>query len=228
MITHPTRLLPCVALAAAFLLCLTVTDRAFSYPKPSINRIAWELDFQYTTPTRITVKAAGADGPRAYWYMPFTVTNLTQDEQPFLPVIELLDDKGKLHKSDQNIPKEVFEEIKKREGKKLMEPLSKVSGRLLVGADQARDSVAIWPEPVERMGSFTIFVSGLSGEAVWYKDGKETPAKDIKWFGDAAAKADAAGEILRKTLQLDYQVPGDEFYQGRDKILEKDKRWVMR
>lgn len=221
------RLLPFAALAAAVLCLLVVTDRAGAYPKPSINKIAWELDFQHGTPTRINVKVPGQDAPKAYWYMTFTVANLTQEEQPFLPVIELLDDRGNLHRSDDNIPKQVFEAIKQREGKKLMEPLSKVTGRLLVGQDQAKDSVAIWAEPVERMGTFTIFVGGLSGEAVWYKDGKETPAKDIKWFEKDAPKA-AEATILRKTLEIDYQVPGDEFYQGRDRVIQKDERWVMR
>jgi hypothetical protein len=221
------RLLLPIALIAATASLLIPTHRAAAYPKPSINRIAWELDFQHGTPNRITVKTPGADAPKAFWYMTFTVANLTQDEQPFLPVIELLDDKGNLHRSDNNIPKEVFEAIKQREGKKLMDPLAKVSGRLLVGADQAKDSVAIWPEPVERMGSFTIFVGGLSGEAVWYKDGKETPAKDIKWFEKDAPKPGEA-VILRKTLEIDCQVPGDEFYQGRDRVIQKDERWVMR
>ena len=36
------------------------------------------------------------------------------------------------------------------------------------------------------------------------------------------------GEMLRKTLHLDFQVPGDEFYAGRDVILQKGKTWVMR
>jgi hypothetical protein len=221
------RVLPYVALAVA-LFTLFHAQGARAYPKPSINRIAWELDFTHGAPTRIVVNVPGEAAPKAFWYMTFTVTNNTKDEQPFLPVFELLDERGNVTRSDRNVPKAVFDEVKKRENKRLMEPLAKVSGRLLVGADQAKDSVAIWAEPAERMGSFTIFVSGLSGEAVWYKDGKETPAKDLKWYGQDAPKSDAAGMILRKTLQIDFQVPGDEFYQGRDRVVQKDERWVMR
>ena len=82
MTTTPMkRLLPYLALAAAVFCFFLQADRARAYPKPSINRIAWELDFQHGAPTRIVVKSAGQDGPKAYWYMPFTVTNLTQDEQ---------------------------------------------------------------------------------------------------------------------------------------------------
>ena len=65
----------------------------------------------------------------------------------------------------------------------------------------------------------------LSGEAVWFKDGKATPLNKADWI---KVKPQDAGQILRKTLQLDYHVPGDEFFQGRDVILKKDQRWVMR
>ena len=218
------RLLALAAIAIAVLFLIN-SPRAGAYPKPSINKVAWELDFRHGLPSRITVQTKGSDVPKAYWYMPFTVTNNTKDEQEFLPVFELVDDRGNVHRSDQNISQEVFAAIKAREGKKLMEPLAKVSGRLLVGPDQAKDSVAIWPEPMERMGTFSIFVGGLSGEAVWYKDGQETPLSKADWIKN---KPDQAGEILRKTLQIDIQVPGDEFYPGRDKVIQKGERWVMR
>lgn len=218
------RLLPFVALAGV--LCL-LAGNAFvqAYPKPSPNKIAWELDFTHGQPNRIVVNVPGSSAPKAYWYMPFTVTNNSREEQQFLPEFELVDEGGKVHRSDQNIPKEVFNAVKIREGKKFMQPLREVSGRLLVGADQAKDSVAIWPEPAERMGTFTVFVSGLSGEAVWYKDGKETPLSKADWV---KTKPEEAGTILRKTLQLEFQVPGDEFYQGRDRVQDKGETWVMR
>jgi hypothetical protein len=218
------RLLPFVALAGV--LCLLAGNSFVqAYPKPSPNKIAWELDFTHATPNRIVVNVPGSAAPKAYWYMPFTVTNNTREEQQFLPEIELVDESGKVHRSDQNIPREVFNAIKVREGKKFMQPLREVSGRLLVGADQAKDSVAIWPEPAERMGTFTVFVNGLSGEAVWYKDGKETPLAKADWV---KTKPEEAGTILRKSLQLEFQVPGDEFYQGRDRVHEKSETWVMR
>lgn len=218
------RLLACVALVAATFVLLR-GERAGAYPKPSLNRVSWELDFQHGLPNRITVQSPGAASPTAYWYMTFSVTNNTSDEQPFLPTFELVDDKGNAHRSDVNVPKEVFDAIKKREGKKLLEPLAKVTGRLLVGPDQARDSVAIWPEPLERMGTFSIFVTGLSGEAVWFKDGQETPLNKTDWV---KTKSGEAGQVLRKTLEIDIQIPGDEFYQGKDRVIEKDQRWVMR
>jgi len=57
------------------------------------------------------------------------------------------------------------------------------------------------------------------------KDGKETPLNKTDWVN---TKPEEAGEILRKTLQIEIQIPGDEFYQGRDRVIQKDERWVMR
>ena len=215
--------LPLLAVVGALFVAAAVV-RAF--PKPSVHPVSWELGFEHGTPTRITVKTAGADAPKAYWYMTFKVTNNTREDQLFLPVFEMVDDKGNVHRSDKAIPADVFTAIKQQERKKLMEPLAAVSGKLLQGEDQARDSVAIWEEPVERMGTFSIFVSGLSGEAVWYKDGKATEARDMKWA--AGLKPEEAGAILRKTLHLQWQVPGDDVYQGRDVRVLKTEEWVMR
>jgi hypothetical protein len=218
------RLLSSLALLAAAFLLMRGTE-VQAYPKPSINRVSWELDFKHGLPQRIAVTLPGADAPKAFWYMTFTVTNNTREEQSFLPIFDLIDDHGNIHHSNRNIPKEVFNAIKNREKIKLLEPLAKASGRILVGPDQAHDSVAIWPEPLERMGTFSIFITGLSGEAVWFKDGKVTPLNKADWI---KTKQEDAGEVLRKTLQIDIQIPGDEFYQGGDKVIQKDETWVMR
>jgi hypothetical protein len=60
------------------------------------------------------------------------------------------------------------------------------------------------------MGRFSIFVSGLSGETATTK-GPE--GKDV---------------ILRKTLQLNYLIRGDDVYPGEDDVNENPSEWVMR
>ena len=82
----------------------------------------------------------------------------------------------------------------------------------------ARDGVAIWKEPDARMGNFTIFVAGLSGEAVQMKDDSGQPLKD----------ADGNPIILRKTLQLNYLIRGDDAYPGQDEVNVKSEDTVMR
>jgi hypothetical protein len=195
-----------VILAAA---TLTPAIRA-EYPKPSPYPKTWELDFVHGKPQRVVVSDAQSNAPRAYWYMTYQVTNNTNDEQPFLPAFELVTEDGRVIRNDFKIPRVVFDEIKKREGSKYLEPAALIAGQLRIGKDQAKDGVAIWPEPTPEMGQFSIYVSGLSGEIAQVKGPTTKPV------------------ILHKTLQLNYLVRGDEVYPGEDEVNENPSQWVMR
>ena len=193
-------------------------------PEPSPYPIAWEIDFEHKTPRRIVVNIPGR-GAKAYWYLPYTISNEGEETQVFIPQFQLLTDSGKIHRARRSIPKQVFEAIRNRERNDLLLPPTQVGGELRFGVDQARDSVAIWEEPQRDMGTFRIFVGGLSGEFVELKDEKGELLKD------------AEGEpiILRKTLQLTYHTNGDEVYPGEDPIRtgqgrtgRNHREWVMR
>ena len=186
------------------------------YPKPSPFPVAWELTFEHGEPRRVVVP--GPNGvPRAYWYMTYSVTNKSDREQVFLPRFELLTREGKVVESDRNIPAAVFAKIKQREGNQFLEPFTSIGGTIRVGEDEAKDGVAIWEEPLLRMGDFTIFVSGLSGETITMKDASGAELKG----------ADGKPIILRKTLQLDYSLPGDE--RADDALVKPvGEQWVMR
>ena len=205
--------------------CLVLVHTVSAYPKPSIYPISWDLKFQHSGPKRIVVTTPGTNVPLAYWYMSFTVTNLTEQEQQFLPVFEMVTGDGKVIRSDKKVPGAVFDEVKKRERKSTLEPLEKISGRLLLGEDQAREGVAIWPEPSTRMGTFDIYVGGLSGESVFIKDGEEVNVKDWTKTSDQDRKK---LNTLYRTLHLTYQIPGDEIKPEEDIVLPKGDEWVMR
>lgn len=192
--------------------------RAADYPTPAIAPTSWQLDFEHSTPKRIVVETPNSSVPKAYWYMLYTVTNNTDREQMFFPVFEMMTNGGQILRSDKNVPQVVFDAIKRREHKQFLEPFNKIQGELRIGEDQARDGVAIWEEPTPRMGHFNVFVSGLSGEVSSPKDADGKPAKDAK------------GEqiFLRKTLELNYHVPGDEVRPGEDALVDDGSRWIMR
>jgi len=163
--------------------------------------------------------------PQAYWYMTYRVTNHTDREQNFLPQFDLLADNGEVSRSDVNIPRRVFDIIKAREHNKYLEPITKAMGVLRIGDAEANDSVAIWPEPQPRMGHFAIFVTGLSGEAITLKS---TDGKLIK-VANADELKDKTGLIfLRKTLQLNFFIRGDEVYPGEDEVNKDNEVWIMR
>ena len=213
--------------AAGLFAALAVAPVARAFPKPSIYPVAWQFKFDHSLPKRIVVKAPGSNSPVAYWYMTFTITNNTDEEQRFLPVFEMVTDDGKVIRSDKEVPPAVFDAVKERERKRSLEPIEKITGRILIGEDQARDGVAIWKEPSPRMGTFHIFVSGLSGEVAYMKDGDEVDQKKLQWYkiSDEERKK---YKVLRKTLDLTYQIPGDEIRPDEDPVLLKSEEWVMR
>jgi hypothetical protein len=67
------------------------------------------------------------------------------------------------------------------------------------------------------MGTFNLFVQGLSGETATLKDEKGVEMKNDK----------GRPIILRKTLELTYQVRGDELAPDAD-LIDKGSEWVMR
>lgn len=226
-----TRLAVAPMLCLALGLSIAAPALAADYPEPSPYPVSWELDFQHDKPKRIVVTLPG-QGNRAFWYMPYTITNNTDQDRMFLPVFEMVTRDGKVHRSDKGVPLRVFEAIKRQERARypFLQPHYKVVGTLRVGEDQAKDGVAIWPEPMTEMGNFSIYVSGVSGETVTMKMVNGVPVKvnpentamELKGVDEKDIK------ILRKTLQLNYVVYGDEVYPGMDEVNVRPQAWVMR
>jgi hypothetical protein len=208
-----------LSLAIAFAGTLAFVKRAAAYPKPSPYPITWELKFKHSTPKRITV-----DG-KAYWYMTFTVTNKTDEEQLFLPQFDFFSREGKNYPSDKGVPTNVFNQIKKVERNGDLQPLVEIAGALKVGEDQTKEGVAIWPEPSPRMETFHIFVTGLSGEAVITEHGEEKKIKDWTKISDAERKKQ---NVMRKTLDLTFQVNGDGSHPDEQPAHFVKEEWVMR
>jgi hypothetical protein len=180
------------------------------YPKPSLYPVSWELKFTHGIPKRVVVNVPGVSEPKAYWYMTYEVINSSDREQTFLPVFEMLTQDGQVVRSDNNIPGKALEVIRTRENNANLMSMAQIGGTLRIGEDQAKDGVAVWEEIPGRAGAFSIFVQGLSGESAKVKgpDGKDV--------------------TLRKTLQLNYLIRGDEVYPGEDQVNENPSRWVMR
>ena len=197
-----------LALAAGF---------AVAFPEPSRTPVSWELKFESAPPRRIVVDVPG-NGPKAYWYVTYTVTNNTDADQQFLPEFEWVTNDGKVVRSDKGVPPAAFEAIKAKAANKLLENSVKIGGTLRQGEDQAKDGVAIWEETNARLGDFTIFVGGLSGENVQVTD------------SSGKVMTNEAGKplLLFKTWQLDYRLAGDAIYPGNDLLTKRSEKWVMR
>jgi hypothetical protein len=199
----------CSFVSAALLALLAVSAFA-AFPKPSVYPISWELTFKHALPRRIVVSIPGKSEPQAFWYMTYSVQNDGKEEQMFLPDFELALQDGRVIRSDDNISPAVFDAIKHQTDNSLLLPYLKIAGILRVGEDEAKDGVAIWPEPMPRLEHFSIFAQGLSGEAVTIQGPKNKPI------------------ILRKTLELNYIFRGDEFYPDQTKVDQNAEDWIMR
>src|SRR5205809_7519984 len=103
--THNPQRLLCPMLA--IVLTLALVSRSEAYPKPSVYPITWELKFEHSLPKRIVMQTDGSNVPQAFWYMTYTVTNETRQEQLFLPHFELVTKEGRIVRSDKSIPKAV-------------------------------------------------------------------------------------------------------------------------
>ena len=199
-------------IAVALVACVTLwsSQARAQAPTPSIYPVTWQLKFEYGMPARVVVNVPGKSTPQAYWYIPFSVTNTSDRERMYFPVFEIVTDEGKIIRSDRHVPAVVVDEIRKRQGNRFLRPLLQASGELRLGEDETKYSAAIWPEPALRMGHFHILVSGLSGESAKVKNIKD---QDV---------------LLRKTLQLNFFIRGDEVYPGEDEVNENPLLWIMR
>jgi hypothetical protein len=186
-------------------------NQATAYPEPAIITTAWQFDIEFDRPRVISVRTPGTQQVREYWYLPYTVTNNTGEDRLWVPQVTIYNSAGEVVSAGKGIPPVVFDRIKQQLENELLERPINVVGQLLQGADNARDSVFIWPVSKEDVDSSRVFIGGLSGETALVED----PAG-----GDPI--------LLRKTLLLEYQTPG---YTGPVelkpvKLVRQD--WVMR
>ena len=205
-------------LAAALLGLVSLPMLTWAVPQPGIAPRAWELDLDYRTPQRIVVDVPG-QGPRAYWYMVYTVTNESDEVRFFIPRVELHTDDGRNIRSDRGIPGEVYQAIRDRTRSLRLTLPQDMVGRLLVGRDEAKSSMAVWAEPKAEMGTFDIFFAGLSGD-------RRTATNPVN--GEPLKNAQGEEILIEKTKQLTYKVRGDVFNPEEDTAVRQEEKWVMR
>lgn len=203
-------------------------------PEPARRPISWELDFRFEDPKRIEVEVPGR-GREVYWYMLYTARNPSPQTVRFFPIFELVTQQLEVIPTDMGIHPIVFQAIRERH--KLtypyLVPPSEAIGPLRTGDDYARESVAIWRGDALDTNSFKIFVQGLSGEArvvanpAYDPDKPETPSSNE---ADASGKSSTNPRLftLRKTLEIDYEMPGSA--QARQSVQPQRTgvRWIMR
>lgn len=207
----------CAAIAAA------IASAGWDVPTPARAPASWELKFSFSDPQRITLTLPGDDRPTTYWYMRYTVENDTGQDIQFFPLAELVTSSLEVVAAGADISPTVYDAI--REKHKVIDPFMvepfRVMGTLLQGEDNAKTSIAVFRQFDLKDNEFTIYFSGLSGEV------QRVPNPN---FDRKKPEDDANPRVftLRKTLAIEYKLPGDPQARRQGKPLRVNRTWTMR
>ena len=184
----------------------------------------WTLDIQYETPQPIV--ALGPEGEKViYWYVIYTITNLTGADRQYVPSFTLFANTGAIRKA--GVYPAVYDAIKKARAAKYkflenaVQMVAIQNAKILVGPDNARTGVAIFAPLDRETRKFTLFIEGLSGQYI------EQPDRSKKVEPGHLAEGDKLVR-LRKTLALYFDLPGDKWWLNLDKPLFLEKKWTWR
>ena len=178
----------------------------------------WTLDFRFDQPEPIVVTTPGGE-KEVYWYLVYTVTNLSGEDHPLIPTFTLYPDTTAVQRA--GIYPTVFEAIKKTRKIRFLENAVQMIGKILTGEDNARTGAAIFAPIDRKTKRFTLFVEGLSGEYI------ERPARAKEIEPGHLAEGDKLVR-LRKTLALEYQLAGDQWWLNLDQPVFVSKKWTWR
>jgi hypothetical protein len=177
------------------------------HPKPAAVPYRWELDF---TPGDLRLYIHPDDGA-AYWYFTYAITNRTGREQTWAPELVLFTDDGHILRSGANVPPEVNASLLALLGNEFLEVQNEILGEIFPGKGHMKEGLVVWRAPAKDMTEMSLFISGLSGETARIRN----PVTNDE-------------VILRKTLQRDYLVPGNDAGRGSTPAELVGQRWILR
>ena len=166
-----------------------------------------ELDF---TPTDLRLYQDPRSG-RNFWYLTYEVVNRTGRDQRFAPRIDLLTDEGRVVAQGAGVPSQVVKDLKELLQNPLLEDQFEILGEVLQGREHAKTGLVVFEASYLEPTELTVFVQGLSRET------KKAPHPK-------------SGEpvTLRKSLRLDYLVPGDPKPTGTVSYPVLARDWTFR
>jgi len=205
-----TTLLPgrFASLLLGMMLALLAAGSLAMAPEPDPIPRRWELDVELS-PLRVHVLET-KDGPRAFYYMTYRVTNNSGEDLLLAPLFEMVVDKGEPVRAGRSVPAEVNKQLLDRlQDGMILDQISAI-GLLKQGKEHTREAMVAWPADHHRPDSVTVYAVGFSGETATVKTEQGQTV------------------LLRKTKMVRYAPPG-EIPALRDRPLEPvETRWIMR
>ncbi len=208
------RLLLASGAAAAALALAPAPATTLAAPEPSPVPTTWEFDFREGPLRLITVDVPGV-GPRAYFYMTYTITNFWGGDLLYAPSFDLKTEEGEILSAGQGVHPRVTEFLLGLLNNPLIDDQSTILGQVLEGIENAKSGVVIWPANDLDVDEIMVFANNLSGEqtSYWVRDPESGDRKRI---------------VLRKTMMLRYETPGEIAGRGALPLELVEKRWIMR
>ncbi|MFZ4750269.1 MAG: hypothetical protein ACOYMM_07145 [Phycisphaerales bacterium] len=168
---------------------------------------AKELDF---TPSELRL-FKDADTGKHYWYMTYDVVNNTGKEVRFAPRIDLVVDDGRILAQGEGVSSAVVRQLKAYLKNELLQDQFEILGEVLPGKEHARTGLVVFRADDLEPTELTVMVQGLS---------RETEKKPHPKSGELVT--------LRKTVRIDYLVPGDPKPRGSTTYPIVNREWIFR
>ena len=185
-------------------------------PEPSPIPRRWQLDVRPGELRMMQVEHEGDALP--YFYLTYTVTNNSGEDVLFAPLWEMATDNGDLIRSGREVPLPVVRHIIEQLENPFLESQVQISGPLLQGEENAKDGIIVWPMRDFDVDEIKVYAAGFSGETATIEV-PDPATKQIKKI------------VLRKTLELTYDTPGDLDPRSSAALPMAGQgrgRWVMR
>ena len=200
-----SRLLACGLTALLTIAALAPT--VLAPPTPAAVPFRWQLEFE---PGDLRLYLDPEEG-RVYWYFTYKVTNRTGHQQVWAPRFTIFTDAGEILPSGGDVPFRVTGDLIRLLGNELLEDQNKVIGDLLVGRENAKEGLAVWPADRLDVNEMSMFIAGISGETARVRN----PMTDEQ-------------VVLRKSLQRQYLIRGTIHSRWLKPIELVEETWVMR
>lgn len=146
-----------------------------------------------------------------YWYMTYDVVNNTGKEVRFAPRIDLVVDDGRILAQGEGVSSGVVRQLKKYLKNELLEDQFEILGEVLPGKEHAKTGLVVFRADDLEPTELTVMVQGLS---------RETEKRAHPKSGEQVT--------LRKTVRIDYLVPGDPKPRGSTTYPIVNREWIFR
>ncbi len=213
-----TRIRPAAGLClAAFALAMGLSGPravgpapAVAAPQPDPIPRRWEFDVEPGALRATSVLDENGE-PEAYFYLTYTVTNRTGQEQYLAPLWELATDDGRIVRSGSGVAPRVYDTLLERLRNPFIQDEVDIQGRLLTGREHQRQGIVVWPAANLSVDEVSVYGAGFSGETRSY------------------VRPDTGESVvLRKTLTLRHAVPGT-LSPSLNPVLERtESTWTLR